>query len=103
MGFDIFSKNKTVGETAKSWGDKATQEILPRTATGRFMLAILSIPFIVISGYPLWFLATTPLPPNAKKFAIAICCQFLSVLFGTSLMGLIWSIATPRWLERKLE
>lgn len=81
------------------------RKFLPRTFLGRFQLACLSLIFLPFSAWFLYVVAFAPRPPGnlAEWIARFVFGEFFGVLFVVSVLGLIWAVATPPWLETILE
>ena len=74
--------------------------VLPRDPVRRVLLGVVSLGWLPPSGFA-WFMVTFPpqRPPGlfGQAFQI-VASEFLITLFIVSAIGLIWAIATPRWV-----
>jgi hypothetical protein len=84
--------------------DKRFDSLFPRDLYGRLALGIASVFFFPLSCFIVVAILTRPPPQSlAEWLALAIVGQVffaMALFFGG---GLIWALATPRWLEGFLE
>ncbi len=90
---------------------------LPRTLRGRLVLGLLSLCLGVPSGMFIGLLmyvivvylaglpagAHVPGPGPLGSALLAVLAEFITALFLVSALSLIWSLCTPRWVERLAE
>jgi hypothetical protein len=91
----------------------ATPNFFPRSRGGRFGLAVLSLcllpvsaPFAVLFVWSLVALVLPgkpqPIDPWVHAFLIILSETFFAV-FLVCILGLIWAVWTPAWVERIIE
>jgi hypothetical protein len=78
-------------------------EFLPRSRGARVVMAVLALPAFLILllflvGFSFEFTSSPPKSTGEAVAAIALCELFaVGCLF--TLLAMIWSVATPKWLE----
>jgi hypothetical protein len=79
--------------------------MLPKTLGGRIMLALLTLVLLPPSGilaFVLFFVAE-PEPDVTGQIVMAICADFLLVLFAVCVLGFVWALFAPPRMERLAE
>ena len=75
--------------------------VLPPDRVRRVILGIVSFVWLPLAGLG-WYAATF-LPKRApgllRRVLVAIAAEFFLLLFLASLVGLVWAVAAPKWLE----
>jgi hypothetical protein len=77
------------------------RSFLPHDTASRVLLGLVSAILIPLSVLLICALANAPAPANWRMQIVQVLTKqlFGALLFG-SLCGLIWAVATPRWIPR---
>jgi len=87
-----------------STSNRNLYRLFPRDLYGRIALALASLFFGPISAVSLYALVFLNRPPQKLLDSLfwIICQELFLALSLFFACGLIWALATPRWLERSL-
>ena len=79
---------------------------LTRSITDRLFVGLLSAAFAPLSGFILYARLTRPSPSTGQDWVVHLFffCVFecITVIFIGSVLGIVWAIWTPDWIERRL-
>jgi hypothetical protein len=78
------------------------EKLFPRDLFGRIALGLVSLLFTPISGAFVWVSLFSIGGGNADWWSRLLITEIALAFFVWSVVGLIWAIATPRWLESAL-
>ncbi|MBI5758542.1 MAG: hypothetical protein HZA46_08500 [Planctomycetales bacterium] len=78
------------------------EKLFPRDVLGRIALALIALLFGPISGAFLFAMLFVQNRQNPDRWVRLVIVEVALAFFTFSVVGLIWAIATPRWLESAL-
>ena len=102
------SANELFGPNAEQYNPLPIPNFLPRTPGKRFALAVLSLCLLIISApFAVLLVISIFVPPQKgampDPWMRVFMTVFMETFFGVfvvSLLGLIWALWTPAWVER---